>query len=44
MCGINLRDFWGRYFAPSGHALPALECKLPELDRLNPHLFEAANT
>jgi hypothetical protein len=29
--GIILRDFLGRYFAPSSQALPSLECECPSL-------------
>jgi len=36
-----LRDFWGAIYAPSDHALPALECECPGLEHLNLHLFEA---
>jgi len=44
VCGLGtyFAHFLGRCFVPSGHALPPLECKCPELENLNPHLFEGS--
>src|SRR5260221_319320 len=39
----SLAGFFGRYFAPSGHALLPLNCECPELEHLNPHVCEASD-
>jgi len=40
---IILRDFWVNILRLSVHALLQLKCECPELEHLNPHLFEASD-